>query len=92
MRMYRCPHCGENTINIIHKACMNINYPFKCKNCGMKYGPPYIYSALVLTIICIIFVFAYISTISFIAKVSIAIFLAALYHLVHISVIPIAKK
>lgn len=92
MKMYKCPHCAEKTISIIDKATMNIKYRSKCKACGMCYGPPYGYSALLLLIICVIFGITYISGLGYALKIVIFLGLIATYHAVNIFVIPIEKK
>ncbi|MDF2821454.1 MAG: hypothetical protein K0R15_1895 [Clostridiales bacterium] len=36
--MYKCPHCGNESISLFKKADLDLRYKSKCKNCGKKYG------------------------------------------------------
>ncbi|MDF2822197.1 MAG: hypothetical protein K0R15_2645 [Clostridiales bacterium] len=36
--MYKCPHCGNESISLYKKANLDMRYNSKCKKCGEKYG------------------------------------------------------
>ena len=38
-KKYKCPHCGEYSINLLNKMTLDNRYSKKCKICGKKYGP-----------------------------------------------------
>ncbi|EYE87165.1 hypothetical protein Q428_14875 [Fervidicella metallireducens AeB] len=92
MRKYQCPNCKEYTIDVLQKASLNIRSNSRCKNCGKKFGLPYIYSALLIIIVCIAFYFTYISNMNLIIKGTVIFLILLLYYIVNITVMPIVRK
>jgi prepilin signal peptidase PulO-like enzyme (type II secretory pathway) len=92
MKMYKCPVCNEKTISILKKANLNVNYYSRCKKCNAKYGPPYIYSALLTLVVCIGYYFSITLNIHLILKTLLAIFSFSLSVYINIVFMPIIKK
>ena len=91
VKIYKCPHCESESINLFNKAMLDVRYKTKCKNCGGKYGPP---SYISLIDIAYAILYYLILTASFTVpiKVAFVVLILAVHFLINILFVPIVKK
>jgi predicted RNA-binding Zn-ribbon protein involved in translation (DUF1610 family) len=92
MKKYKCPVCGEETISILKKANLSVTFPFRCNKCDALYGPPYVYSVLLIIAVGLGYYAVLASNLSAIIKIISLLLLIAIHFFVNVVFMPIVKR
>ena len=90
--MFKCPHCGKETISIWKKLTLDPRYKYKCDDCDGKINIPYmLYITFCLLLLVVVYILKVNIKLDWGYTILITILVAILLEVINVLFVPIIK-